>query len=295
MTTLYTGLAEFTSQQNNPTPSPTNSDRIFIGHVLDVIKDENSVGYNGPETIGSIRVRDVTGQYNVPEASITKYARPLDRSNYRLPLPGEQVVCVRAFGMQILGKFVGQAYYISVVTSDTNITNNIMPFLGTDVAHINPRRFNANLDVESKRFAKKVDHNLDVVAKKQSIQKLREGDKILEGRFGGSLKFSSTVSKVSQPFGVNQSLDGDPIIILKNNRRTSDGLVFVDDNINEDDSNMYLTTTQIVPLELACSAKMKSWNIDVTTGETKSSKEDPSVVYQKVVDVTKPITEEYTI
>ncbi len=295
MTTLYTGLAEFTSPQPSNNPLPSNSDRIFIGHVLDVIKDSGSLGYDGPETIGAIRVRDIATQYNLAESTITKYARPLDRTNYRLPLPGEQVICVRAFGMQLLGKFVGQAYYLGVVTSNTNTTNNIMPFLGTDVTHINPNKLFPSLEVESKRFAKKIDHNLDVVAKKQSIQKLREGDKILEGRFGGSLKFSSTINNVAQPFSKNQSLDGDPILILKNNRRTSDGLVIVDDDINEDDSSIYLTTTQTAPIELACSSKMKSWNIDITTGETKSSKEDPSVIYQKVVDVTKPITEEYTI
>jgi hypothetical protein len=295
MTTVFTGFAEFTSQQPSNTTPPTNSDRIFIGHVLDVIKDSDSLGYDGPETIGAIRVRDVASQYNVAEASIERYAQPLDRTNYRLPLPGEQVICVRAFGMRVLGKFISQAYYLGVVTSGANTTNNIMPFLGTDVKHIDPNKLFPNLEVESKRFAKKVNHNLDVVAKKQSIQKLREGDKILEGRFGGSLKFSSTINSVAQPFSKNQSLDGDPILILKNNRRTSDGLVIVDDDINEDDSSIYLTTTQTAPIELACSSKMKSWNVDIITGETKSSKEDPSVIYQKVLDVTKPITEEYTI
>ena len=296
MATLYTGLAEGLQSNLRSNENPlSEGGRIFIGHVLGVIKDETSPGYDGITSIGAIRVRDVLSQYNVAEGSISKFAHPLDRTNYRLPFPGEQVVCVRAFGVNVFGKFVGQSFYLGVVTAATNVVNNIMPFLGTDASHINPRALFPNPDVQSKRFEKLIDHRLDVVNKKQGIEKLREGDKVLEGRFGGVLKFSSTINKVSQPFNNAQSLDGDPIVVLKNNRKESDGLKFVDDNVDTDDVSLYLTTTQIVELDLACSPNMKSWNIDITTGETKSSKDDPSVSYQKIVDVTKPIKDEYAI
>ena len=294
MSSIYTGLVEIKSSGLTPTQDTKSGEKIFIGHVLDVIKDENSPGYAGPETIGEIRVRDVLNQYNKPEKEIQVYARPLDRTNYRLPFPGEQVICIRAFGVQLFGRFVGQSYYMGVVTADTNVTNNIIPFLGADVNHLDPNKLFPIRDVEAKRFENKLDHKLDSVREKLSIQKVREGDKILEGRFGGSLKFSSTINSVAQPFGKQRSLDGDPIVILKNNRRTSEGFSFVDDDINNDDASVYLTTTQVVNLELACSVKMKTWNIDITTGETKSSKQDPSIIYQKIVDVTKPIDQEYT-
>ena len=295
MSTLYTGLVELKGSGIMPTQDAQRGEKIFIGHVLDVIKDENSPGYEGPESIGAVRVRDVLTQYNKPEKEIQVYARPLDRTNYRLPFPGEQVICIRAFSTKLFGRAVGQSYYLGVVTSDTNVTNNIMPFLGTDVNHIDPNKIITTRDVESKRFENKLDHKLDSVREKLSLQKVREGDKVLEGRFGGSLKFSSTINSVAQPFGKNRSLDGDPIVILKNTRRESDGLKYVDDNVNDDDSSVYLSTTQTIGLELACSSKMKTWNIDIVTGETKSSKQDPSITYQKIVDVTKPIDQEYTI
>jgi hypothetical protein len=91
-----------------------------------------------------------------------------------------------------------------------------------------------------------------------------EGDFIQEGRWGNSLRFGSTVHNIdfndttrrpsspSQPpnnwsmYGSN----GDPITILRNGQgnQTKEGWIPIVEDVNNDNSSIYLTSTQQVPL-----------------------------------------------
>lgn len=292
---LFTGLAEGFNKGPIASATPSTLDEVVVGHVLDVILDENSEYYAGPESIGSVRIRNLQTQYNVKESTINLFARPLDRSNYRLPTPGEQVICVRAFGMEITGKYIASLHYIGVVSSESTILNNSSPFLGTDLKSIKgvPAVL-VNAREQSKRFEKKLQHNLKTLEGKTSISKIREGDKIVEGRYGGSIKFTSTIiSDDTQTFDKGASLDGDPLIIIKNNSKTSNSnLVYTDDLIDDDDVSVYLTTTQTIPVRLACSSRLLSWNTDAVAGNITKG-EDPSVTYQKIIDTTLPVVQAY--
>ena len=79
------------------------------------------------------------------------------------------------------------------------------------------------------------------------------GDNIFEGRFGNSIRLGSTVKSTSL-FRNNWSEfnnEGDPIIILRNTRALSSedtGFIPTVENINSDDSSIYLTTTQNLPI-----------------------------------------------
>lgn len=77
-----------------------------------------------------------------------------------------------------------------------------------------------------------------------------EGDYILEGRFGNTLRFGST-NKINtgENFWSNSGRNGDPITILTNGHKFNGEKLYVE-NINEDSSALYLTSTQKVPLEV---------------------------------------------
>jgi hypothetical protein len=86
-----------------------------------------------------------------------------------------------------------------------------------------------------------------------------EGDIIYEGRFSNSLRFGSTVSEAIHANNwSSEGYDGDPITILRNGQSynqfgvdgTTDPWVPCVENINEDQSSIYLTSTQQVPLNL---------------------------------------------
>ena len=78
-----------------------------------------------------------------------------------------------------------------------------------------------------------------------------EGDLIYEGRWGNSIRFSSTVSGSSNDWSVTGS-NGDPITIIRNGQNPNiptDGWVPTVENINGDLSSIYLTSTQKLPLQ----------------------------------------------
>ena len=74
-----------------------------------------------------------------------------------------------------------------------------------------------------------------------------EGDVIMEGRNGQSLRFSQTVPNLT-PWEGNTK--GDPIIVLSNGQvQVANGYEFIVEDVNEDFSSIYLTSTQTIPLQ----------------------------------------------
>jgi hypothetical protein len=92
-----------------------------------------------------------------------------------------------------------------------------------------------------------------------------EGDIIQEGRWGNSIRFGSTVAGSPSPTITNNwseaGINGDPITIIRNGQgeRTEEGWIPITEDINEDNSSIYLTSTQKVPLK-ATSTSYTSYN-----------------------------------
>ena len=93
-----------------------------------------------------------------------------------------------------------------------------------------------------------------------------EGDLIYEGRWGNSIRFSSTVSGSSNDWSVTGS-NGDPITIIRNGQNPNiptDGWVPTVEDINRDLSSIYLTSTQKLPLQ-ASSTNYNSYSSNPPT------------------------------
>lgn len=90
---------------------------------------------------------------------------------------------------------------------------------------------------------------------KDNIKSLKpyEGDIIYEGRWGQSIRFGSTV--LNQNPWSNTGTNGDPIFILRNGQAPTSTEAWVPtlENINEDLSSFYLTSTQQLPINVASS------------------------------------------
>jgi len=76
-----------------------------------------------------------------------------------------------------------------------------------------------------------------------------EGDVMMEGRWGNSIRFGSTVKDRPNNWSSTGS-NGDPITILRNGQgdNRAEGWVPTTENINKDDSSIYLTSTQKIPI-----------------------------------------------
>lgn len=111
-----------------------------------------------------------------------------------------------------------------------------------------------------------------------------EGDSILQARFGQSIRFGSTVTQQkSENTWSNSGTNGDPITLIVNkqgNRINTSGIgkfnPIVED-INEDGSSIYLTSTQEIFLEDINNFPLKSFGVGI----------DPQ--RQPVYELRKPI------
>ena len=101
-----------------------------------------------------------------------------------------------------------------------------------------------------------------------------EGDVIFEGRWGNSIRFSSTTKQktINNPWST-QGDAGSPITIIRNRQSTldinPDPWVPVYEDPNNDGSSIYLCAGQDIPLEYA-SKNLKSFNITLGAGFNSS-------------------------
>lgn len=95
------------------------------------------------------------------------------------------------------------------------------------------------------------------------------GDVMFEGRWGQSIRFgsSNTINVGSNPWA-NSNNDGDPIMIIRNgqgNQVNKDGYELTVENINVDNSSIYLTAGQSITLADQSSFPLTSWNVSAQT------------------------------
>lgn len=104
----------------------------------------------------------------------------------------------------------------------------------------------------------------------QQVRNLQpfEGDTIMQGRFGQSIRFGSTVPTLKRDnTWSNSGKNGDPItIILNSQRQENPGLKFnnIVENINKDGSAIYMTSTQEIFLEDINNFPLNSFGTPIT-------------------------------
>lgn len=123
-----------------------------------------------------------------------------------------------------------------------------------------------------------------------------EGDMILEGRFGNSIRFGSTNNsqEISNPNAWSDSGNtGDPITIIRNGQSSNldeKGWLPTTERINEDASSIYLTSNQRLQNFTQASPYMESWNAEYIKPQTiEQSLLNPSSLSQQSVDGGTPI------
>ena len=96
-----------------------------------------------------------------------------------------------------------------------------------------------------------------------------EGDYIVDGRFGNSLRFGNTVANRNTSIENNWSSTGsigDPITILTNKKHTEQPLFnSITEDINLDGSSAYFTSTQQIPIEVSSQNDYLSYDTPPTT------------------------------
>ena len=183
---------------------------IIPVEVLEVMLSESHPEFKRLSLmVGSIRGR----RYDIDSE---KWYNPLDPSDLKIPLIGEAVLLVEAPNKGILSRKVSRSFcYISTVGLFGDISNNAAPgFVKPKDPSSSPTSFTGNMGGSSE------EQTIGEYVPNIQIPPLIafEGDRIIQGRWGSSIRFSNT-SNGSEDFSFWNGApvsDGDPITIISN-------------------------------------------------------------------------------
>jgi hypothetical protein len=208
----------------------------------------------------------------------TNTAIPLDAHIKTIPVPGEIVLILTAASALAGGKNRDKVttYYLSTVNIQSSINYNGIPTSSeitrpNNVSYQNSSRGVATSpNISTPERATKTFKLLDG----QNALQLFEGDVVVEGRSGNAIRLSSTInntSRVTKQPTWTLGDPGDPILIISNTKKntsTKDKGFRIED-IKKDDSSIYLTSTQRLPLVLA--GPLGTTNVKIGTFSTNLS------------------------
>jgi hypothetical protein len=211
-----------------------------VGRVFHVVIDKKSVGFKNWSDIGNVYYTELTQQppIEITDDSIQGYksAKPLSAFHKYFPLNGELIVLIEGptpTSSDIQNQT--QVYYSNVI----NLYNN--------TNHNSPAVYNLNEDGSANLGPNTVE--VSTVSNTYPF----EGDHIIYGRWGQGLRFSSKLTENNlENFWSIAGNNGDPITLLVNGYSFNPDLrgePYVE-NINNDKSSIYLTSTQVIPINI---------------------------------------------
>jgi len=223
--------------------------------VLSIVLDETHPRFkelgewNG---LGIIEYEDVINPLPSPSLPI---ARPLTGNFKNLPLINEVVYIIALPDTEIESISSNTIeYYINIVSLWNHPHHNAFP---TTPNTLPPTQQKDYIQTEAGNVRRVTDQSTEIFLGKTFKERSNihpilpfEGDMIYEGRWGNSIRIGST-DKDSPNNWSTVGEDGDPILIIRNGQgvQTEEGWVPTVEDINNDDSSIYATSTQKIPLK----------------------------------------------
>ena len=209
---------------------------FFIGEVIGV--DTTYQLNNNLDNIDNINEYNINKLFSIEVKYLsstnivkTVMCKPANLNLKQIPEKGELVLIFQAINNESFFNNYqrNQWYYLSILSTLNSINNNYHPF------------FTIN------------DKQPDDMIKRNIPQRQPyRGDILFEGRFGNSIRLGNTHKQVLNTEHVNRkwygSEDGSPIIMLSTYKHLNNNEIdFSTEDINNDHSSIYLTSTQSLP------------------------------------------------
>ena len=223
--------------------------------VLSIVLDETHPRFkelgewNG---LGIIEYEDVINPLPSPSLPI---ARPLTGNFKNLPLINEVVYIIALPDTEIESISSNTIeYYINIVSLWNHPHHNAFP---TTPNTLPPTQQKDYIQTEAGNVRRVTDQSTEIFLGKTFVERSNihpllpfEGDMLYEGRWGNSIRIGSTVKNTPNNWST-VGTDGDPILIIRNGQgvQTEEGWVPTVEDINNDDSSIYSTSTQKIPLK----------------------------------------------
>jgi len=188
------------------------------------------------------------------------YCKPADINIKKIPLIGELVFIFRAYGNETSNSKVrNNWYYLTTLPVQSSLNHNsLFNLSATETSEkqgaLNDQTGATEIDIDqtTPKRTSDADQNINntlgtTFTERSNVPYLQpyEGDVLVEGRAGNSIRFGSThtgTGKYSQAqSSVLSGPAGSPIIILSN-RKPGTPKKFTLENVNDDYSSIYLTS-----------------------------------------------------
>jgi hypothetical protein len=243
---------------NNQIPNTgINNELLTVVRVKSIILDETHPRFKELgewDALGTIEYENVI-KPNLINPLPT--AKPLYGNIKNYPLINE-IVYILSLPSTLIGQLTSNtiSYYVSTVALWNHPHHNAYPSNSNEKPSTQQKGYNqTELGNTSKITDQTLEINLgNTFVERSNIHPLLpfEGDVIYEGRWGNSVRIGSTVKNSPNTWS-SIGTNGDPILILRNGqgKQTEEGWLPVVENINNDESSIYLTSTQNIPLEVA--------------------------------------------
>lgn len=245
----------------NSKESISSSPGILSGRVKKIILDDKThpelfKSYGEWASIGYVIFDMLNQPVNSKDTNNLLVAKPLFPNQKIYPLENEIISIIRLPDSNAEANVNSKTfYYFQPINIWNNIHHNAIPDPITAPTPESKRDYE---QTQAGAVRKVTDGSTDIILgvtfkEKLDIKPLQpyEGDHILEGRWGNSIRFSSTIknSNIKNTWSTNGT-DGDPIMLIRNGQHNdgNDPWIPQTEDINKDISSFYLTSTQIIPL-----------------------------------------------
>jgi len=204
--------------------------------------------------LGTIEYEDVINP--LPSPSLPT-AKPALSNNKKLPLINEIVYLLNLPDTNIdTISSNSEKYYIDVVSLWNHPHHNAYP---TTPNSLPPSQQKDYIQTQLGNVRRVTDQSTEIFLgntfkERANIHPILpfEGDVIYEGRWGNSIRIGSTVLNNPNNWSTTGS-DGDPVMIIRNGQgnQSQEGWIPVVEDINNDESSIYLTSTQKIPINVS--------------------------------------------
>lgn len=231
-------------------------------HIGEVVANPNTATYEYQDNNNfEIFVKTYTDYYDQQELR----AIPLNSNIKQIPRIGEHVLLVRSLSAENNSETAyKQWFYVSSFSLLSDVNSNFLQGI---------TKFNTTYIPETSFEEQPV-----------SFLQPYEGDILIEGRFSNTIRLGSTIQgrtyQNSTTWKGSQS--GDPIIIISNGKAYKKDS-FVVENLEIDQSSLYLTSTQTLPSLLLGDKNFRNPLTKFTPSETQFNKSQLIGVADRIV------------
>jgi len=240
--------------------------RLISVRVIDIILDENHPKFNefgDYDSIGTIFYTKIEDDTPLESEKFASSAKPLFSFIKSYPLINEIVLIVSANDKKIYNTPNSITnYYFPNINVWNSPHHNALPTVKglKEVTTIRDYENTQNGIIKSPSDSPQIPLG-NYFNEQLNIKSLLpyEGDNIIEGRFGNSIRFGST-SNINNPWSSTGSI-GDPITIIRNgqDKNLTTGWIPTIEDINNDNSSLYMTSTQQLSNFIPASINQKSF------------------------------------